>query len=112
ITPTGSTAVSINDTTTVNIGQVRLTKQQALDTNCDGTPDAGAGVYSLNTISAKPGTCITYQITAANDGNVAVTAVVINDTVPAYTALQTPPAPVLVPTAKGTVSVANGALAS
>ena len=112
IIPTGSTAVSINDTTTVNIGQVRLTKQQALDTNCDGTPDAGAGIYSLNTISAKPGTCITYQITAANDGNVAVTAVVINDTVPAYTALQTPPAPVLVPTAKGTVSVANGALAS
>lgn len=112
ITPTGSTAVSVNDTTTVNIGQVRLTKQQALDSNCDGTPDAGAGVYGLNTISAKPGACITYQITAANDGNAPVTAVVINDTVPTYTTLQNPPAPVLVPAAKGTVSVTGSALAS
>ncbi len=112
ITPSNSTAVSINDTTTVNIGQVRLTKQQALDTNCDGTPDAGAGVYSLSTISAKPGTCITYQITAANDGNAPVTSVVINDTVPTYTTLQNPPAPVLVPAAKGTVAVTGNALAS
>ena len=116
ITPTGSTAVSINDTTTVNIGQVRLTKQQALDTNCDGTPDAGAGVYSLNTISAKPGTCITYQITASNDGNAPVSAVVINDTVPTYTTLATSPAtapaPALIPAAKGAVTVSNGALAS
>lgn len=112
ITPTGSTAVSINDTTTVNIGQVRLTKQQALDSNCDGTPDAGVGAYSLNTISAKPGTCITYQITAANDGNQPVSAVVINDTVPTYTTLQNPPAPVLVPATKGTVAVTGNALAS
>ena len=112
ITPAGSVPVSINDTTTVNIGQVRLTKQQALDTNCDGTPDAGAGVYSLSTISAKPGTCITYQITAANDGNAPVTSVVINDTVPTYTTLQNPPAPVLVPAAKGTVAVTGNALAS
>ena len=109
ITPTGSTAVSINDTTTVNIGQVRLTKQQALDVGCDGIPDSA---YSLNTIAAKPGTCVAYQITASNDGNAPVSAVVINDTVPTYTTLQTPPVPVLVPAAKGTVTVTGGALAS
>ncbi len=116
ITPTGSTAVSINDTTTVNIGQVRLTKQQALDANCDGIPDAGAAAYSLNTIQAKPGACITYQITAANDGNQPVTDVVINDTVPTYTTLAaspaTAPAPALDPVAKGTVTILNGGIAS
>jgi uncharacterized repeat protein (TIGR01451 family) len=112
ITPTGnvgdaapSVPVQIIDKTTVNIGQVRLTKQQAVDANCDGTAD---GAFTTGTLQAKPGACVTYQITAINDGNEAVTNVVINDAVPAYTAINAP-VPALDPsTPKAGVSVSNG----
>lgn len=70
------------DLTTVNDGQVRLVKKQALDATCDGTADSA---YTMNTIQAKPGECVVYQITATNEGNVTVTDVVINDSTPAYT---------------------------
>lgn len=109
ISPTAAASVQINDTTTVNIGQVRLTKQQAVDANCDGTAE---GSYTQNAIQAKPGTCIAYQITAANDGNADVSNVVINDAVPVYTTLQSPPLPALTPAAKGSVTVNGSALAS
>ncbi len=109
ITPTAGAVVHIDDTSTVNIGQVRLTKQQAADANCDGTPE---GSYTQNAIQAKPGTCISYQITAANDGNAGVSNVVISDAVPVYTTLQPAPAPALTPAAKGSVTVNGSALAS
>lgn len=112
ITPTAGAVVHIDDTSTVNIGQVRLTKQQAVDANCDGVADGGSTSYTQNVIQAKPGTCIAYQITAANDGNAAVSNVVVNDAVPVYTTLQAAPAPALTPAAKGSVTVNNGALAS
>nr|WP_313014002.1 hypothetical protein [Moraxella sp. CTOTU48841] len=72
------------DLTTVNDGQVRLVKKQALDAACDGTAD---GSFTQNNLSAKPGTCVIYRITATNEGNVPVTTVEINDNVPTYTTL-------------------------
>ena len=72
------------DLTTVNDGQIRLVKEQALDATCDGTAD---GSFTQNNLSAKPGTCVVYRITATNEGNVPVTVVKINDTVPTYTTL-------------------------
>ena len=72
------------DLTTVNDGQVRLVKEQALDAACDGTADTS---FTQNNLSAKPGTCVIYRITATNEGNVPVTVVKINDTVPTYTTL-------------------------
>lgn len=72
------------DLTTVNDGQIRLVKEQALDAACNGT---AVGSFTQNNLSAKPGTCVVYRITATNEGNVPVTVVKINDTVPTYTTL-------------------------
>jgi uncharacterized repeat protein (TIGR01451 family) len=77
------------DSTTVTDGQVRLDKTQALDAACDGTAD---GAFSNNVISAKPGACVVYRIVATNEGNAAVTNVVVNDSAPTFTTLQTIPA--------------------
>lgn len=90
VSPTATTAGTTQapltniDLTTVNDGQVRLVKEQAPDAGCDNTADSA---FTQNNISAKPGTCVVYRITATNEGNVPVTAVKINDTVPAYTTL-------------------------
>lgn len=72
------------DLTTVNDGQIRLVKEQALDAACDGIADTS---FTQNNLSAKPGTCVIYRITATNEGNVPVTTVEINDNVPTYTTL-------------------------
>ena len=73
------------DLTTVTSGQVRLVKEQSL-ANC--ATGAATGAYSQNTISAKPGECVKYKITAKNEGNADVTNVVISDATPAYTTLK------------------------
>lgn len=108
ITPTGElnsiaapAAVTVTDKTTVNIGQVRLEKLQALDADCNGAEE---GNFGTSTLQAKPGACIIYQIKAVNDGNQAVTKVVITDAVPSYTTLGSTPAAALDPVSKGTVS--------
>ena len=72
------------DLTTVNDGQIRLVKEQALDATCNGN---AIGSFTQNNLSAKPGTCVVYRITATNEGNVPVTTVKINDNVPTYTTL-------------------------
>ncbi|UAY37757.1 DUF11 domain-containing protein [Moraxella osloensis] len=83
VSGTTTAPVSNTDLTTVNDGQIRLVKEQAIADCTSGVP----GAYSQNTISAKPGTCVAYRITATNEGNVPVTVVKINDTVPTYTTL-------------------------
>lgn len=81
---TGSCAISntATDTTTVLTGQVRLTKVQALDADCDGTADGAFGTAQL---TAKPGACIIYKVTATNEGLGNVTNLKIEDTLPAFT---------------------------
>lgn len=90
ISPTqagGQSVVSLvnTDLTTVTNGQVRLVKEQSL-ANCSS--GAAMGVYTQNTVSAKPGECVKYKITATNEGNADVTNVVISDATPAYTTLK------------------------
>jgi trimeric autotransporter adhesin len=91
ITPSGvintvaaPAAVSATDTTTVIAGQVRLVKEQALDANCDGTPES-AYTQSNLTAGAIPGACIRYRITGTNDGTAGVSGLVISDSTPAAT---------------------------
>jgi trimeric autotransporter adhesin len=76
---------SATDTTTVVSGVVSLLKEQALDANCDGTPETAFAQTPITSATAIPGACIQYRITATNTGNAAVTAVVINDTTPSFT---------------------------
>lgn len=75
---------SAQDTVQVIAGQVRLEKTQALDANCDGTPDAAYGTAAISA-GATPGACIRYRITATNDGTVGIEGLVVNDSTPPYT---------------------------
>lgn len=79
-------SVQIIDTTTVTSGQIRLVKTQAVDALCDGTADSA---YGQGVIAAKPGQCVVYRIVATNEGNAAVTNVVITDATPAFTKVST-----------------------
>ena len=89
LTPENSTTgqqlspIKVTDLTTINLGQVRLEKTQALAAGCTATPTATD--YKITDLSAKPGDCVYYKIVAKNEGNVAATSVVINDKVPSYT---------------------------
>lgn len=59
------TVPPITDTTTVK--GLTLVKAQALDSDCDGAIDANASFSSSATaLSATPGQCVIYQITAEN----------------------------------------------
>lgn len=80
-----STATA-TDTSTVFSGQLRLSKTQALDLNCTGTP----GAYGVALITAKPGACVFYQVTATNQGATPVTSVTISDSTPTLTTIFTP----------------------
>jgi trimeric autotransporter adhesin len=108
--------ISVTDGTTVIAGQVRLIKEQAIDANCDGTPD---GAYSQVQIvsGAVPGACIRYRITATNEGTASVSTLVLSDSTPANTryhdgtagctgTLNTPPAAA---TTVGTTALTSGA---
>ena len=79
---------TVLDTITIISGDMVITKEQAVDADCDGTPE---GSYSLNALSADPGNCIAYRLIADNTGTEEATNVVINDTVPGFTTLETLP---------------------
>lgn len=97
--------ISNTDTTIVNDGQVRLVKEQAVDADCDG----GETVFTINNVSAEPGQCVQYRITATNEGNVDVTDVVISDTTPAYTTFVANASSPVRTNADGGVEPADGA---
>jgi trimeric autotransporter adhesin len=78
------TVTPVTDTTQVISGQVRLTKEQALDANCDGVAD-GAFQQTPITTGAIPGACIRYRILIENQGTSAVTTLVVSDATPANT---------------------------
>lgn len=77
-------AAVVTDGTAVIASNVTLFKQQALDSNCDGTPD-GAFAMAPITAGAQPGMCLRYEVTATNAGPVAVSDLVLSDAIPAYT---------------------------
>jgi len=72
-------------TVTAPVGaELKVSKTQALDANCDGVADTAFSADNI-TAGAVPGACIRYEITATNQGSNAVGAVVINDVTPANT---------------------------
>jgi len=87
------------DTTSVVSGNLTLQKEQAPDAACDGTADAA---YGAGALSALPGTCILYRITASNAGTTDITALVISDATPTETTQST--LATVTPGGAGTVS--------
>jgi trimeric autotransporter adhesin len=75
---------SATDQTTVLNGQLQVVKMQAIDANCDGTPETGYSTLNI-TIGAVPGACLRYEITVTNVGTATVTNVVVSDATPANT---------------------------
>ena len=101
ITPTAGSAVAIKDTSTVNTGKVDLLKEQVEDLDCNGTVDAGKS-YTTNSISAKPGQCVLYRISATNLSGAGITGLLINDATPNATTIST------VASNDGTTGTASG----
>jgi uncharacterized repeat protein (TIGR01451 family) len=91
-------AVRAVDTTTVIAGDIILIKEQALDINRDGNPDAAFTKDPITT-GAVPGASILYRITVRNQGSAAANEVVVTDTTPVYTTYDG-----LATTSKGTVT--------
>ena len=82
----GDTLATSEDQTTVMLGQVRLDKKAAIDTDCDGTPDgAGATFVADQLTQVEPGQCVVWQLTAVNEGTATVKNVKISDAAPAFT---------------------------
>jgi uncharacterized repeat protein (TIGR01451 family) len=75
------------DTTSVVSGNLTLQKEQALDNApCDGSADTA---YATGALSALPGTCILYRITASNAGTSNITALIVSDATPTDTTQST-----------------------
>lgn len=88
----------VQDVTTVSDNLIRLTKLQALDANCDGTPDSGSYTTASLPIQrnytagvAGAGQCVLYRVTARNEGTEGIAAFNFRDATPAGTVLRTAP---------------------
>lgn len=78
----GTASTQAIDVTTTNSSDVSIRKQQALDSNCDGTPETS---FTHALFTAEPGQCVIYQLIATNTGAEQVRNVRIQDATPAYT---------------------------
>jgi len=72
---------SATDQTSVVTGTVQVSKLQAADTNCNGT----LGAFTAAQLSAAPGTCLAYKVTATNTGSTTVTSAIVSDATPSST---------------------------
>lgn len=88
----------VQDITTVSDNLIRLTKLQALDTDCNGTPEGGYTTASLPIQrnynldgSAGAGQCVLYRVSVRNEGTAAIAAFNFRDATPAGTVLRTAP---------------------
>ncbi len=80
----GADSLVVTDVTRVTESELSIVKEQALDLGCDGALDSSYGVASF---SVEPGNnCVSYRLTASNDGSNTVYNVDIADATPAFTA--------------------------
>lgn len=81
------------DTTTTSNTDVAVTKEQALDADCDGVPDGpgnctAGGCFVYTRFTAEPGEqCVIYRLTAVNTGPQSMYEVTINDRTQPFTTL-------------------------
>jgi hypothetical protein len=90
---TGTVLGQVNDVTMVSQTLIRLTKLQALDTDCNGVAD---GSYTSATLpiqnnSNGTGQCVLYRLTVRNEGTVAIGAFNFRDATPAATVMSVAP---------------------
>lgn len=78
----GASSTSVEDLTTTNRSDVNITKEQALDDDCNGSADTAFGTDGFD---VEPGQCVVYQLTAVNTGAETMHNVRIQDATPAYT---------------------------
>ncbi|PHR64113.1 hypothetical protein [Alcanivorax sp.] len=81
---------SATDTTTTSNTNVAVTKEQALDADCDGIADGpdsctGAGCFVFTRFVVEPGQCVMYRLTATNTGAQPMHNVLIHDRTQPYT---------------------------
>ncbi|MFZ1387788.1 MAG: hypothetical protein WBP46_08545 [Thiolinea sp.] len=79
---------TVEDVSTVILGQVRLVKTVAYDAACDGIADSSFVAdlkQHVPSIEVAPGECAIWQIVATNQGDANALKVVVRDTVPTYT---------------------------
>ena len=82
----GNPVVEAEDQTTVMLGQVRLDKKAAIDTDCNTVPDGVGATFSATQLTeVEPGQCVVWQLTAVNEGTATVSNVKISDAAPAFT---------------------------
>ncbi|MES9855537.1 MAG: hypothetical protein ABW166_02900 [Sedimenticola sp.] len=79
-------SVMRTDQTTVVLGQLRLTTTVSLDAGCDDTPDDTFAALAAN--EAAPGECVIWQVVITNEGDAAVSNVIVYDAAPAFTTYQ------------------------
>ena len=83
-------SASAADTTTIANTHVAVTKEQALDANCDGLADgpdscAGDSCFVFTRFIVEPGQCVIYRLTAVNSGAEPMHNVLIHDRTQPYT---------------------------
>lgn len=99
------------DASSVVSSDIQITKEQALDANNDGNPDAAFSGADI-TNGAVPGKSIRYRITVKNNGSAPATSVSVYDSTPAFTTYTTTnPAAVTGGSAPSVVTVPNNGAA-
>lgn len=95
---------AVTDITTISDTQIRLTKLQAKDDACDGTPD-GAFTTATLTIGRNPdgsGQCVLYRLVVQNQGALDIASFTFRDTTPEAMVMFS--APVCADCTAGTIS--------
>jgi len=91
VTDTGAAACAADpilatDTATVILGQIRLNKTVAVDTDCDCNSE-GLTFTEVAATTVNPGQCVIWRLTAQNEGSVDADNVVINDAVTQFSVI-------------------------
>ena len=88
-----NTIDSVTDITTISATQIRLSKLQAKDDNCDGVAEGSytAATLTIGRNADGSGQCVLYRVTVQNQGALNIGAFNFRDTTPAATVMAIAP---------------------